>query len=201
MGFAGRRARNHDRRRQRTKRRCIHGGRRIGDHRRIRDPRRFGSAGRLGRARRGFAVDAQALDRGARQIVGIAPFIRRSCSLDRGCWSHRRNRRRRGIHGLHGRRQYDPDLFLFARRRGMAALVGRLGRTFGRFHIGLGIGRLGIGGLGIGRLGIGGFGIGFGVSLRVGFGFGFLAQLDRIRDDVSRRLQRSLPVQQAERGE
>ena len=174
MRFAGRRARNHDRRRQRTKRRRIHGGRRIGDHRRIRHrrrirdhrrsrdhgrirchgascPGRLVSAGRLGRTRRRFAVGTQALNRGARQIVGIAPFIRRNRSLDGGGRCSRDNRSRRDIHGLHGRRQYDPDLFLFARRRCLTALV--VSRAFGRFHIGLGIGRLGIG-----RLGIRGFG-------------------------------------------
>ena len=115
--------------------------------RRIRQPSWAASwsAGRLGGARRGIAVGAQALDRGARQIVGIAPFLRRSRSsgFDRG---GRRSAAATGaageIHGLHGRRQYHPDLFLFARRRCMAPLVG-VGRAFGRFRIGLGIEGLG----------------------------------------------------------
>ena len=61
---------------------------------------RVGNAGHLGRARRTLAIGAQALDRGTRQIVGIAALFRRRCrhrgSLDRGCRIRRGRDRRRG---------------------------------------------------------------------------------------------------------
>jgi hypothetical protein len=87
-GLAGRRTRDHDRRRQGPKRG------RSGGHGRICDLRCLWSAGRFRGTRRGFAVGTQALDRGARQIVGVAPFFRRGRRLDRGGWRCRRNRSR-----------------------------------------------------------------------------------------------------------
>ncbi len=141
---------------------CVTAGA-FADPGRIFGQRLFGllmDAGRLGRTRSAIAVGAQAFDRGARQIVGIAAFLRRSgrrCNgggFDRsGRGGHRdrsgrrshRGRCGRRLNGLDGRRQYYPDLF--------SLRFCRLG--FCRLRIGgLGIGRLGIDGLCVSRLAV-----------------------------------------------
>ena len=101
--------------------------------------------------RRSIAARARSL--ASRRSSGAAAVSRATgaAAATGAAGGSRDNRSRRGVHGLHGRRQYDPDLFLFARRRCLTALVG-VGRTFGRFHVGLGIGGFGVSGLAVGRL-------------------------------------------------
>ena len=65
---------------------------------------------------RGTSSLRATLDRGAREVVGVAAVIRhRSRGSRPGPPQQAPPRRRGACHGLHGRRQYDPDLFLFAR--------------------------------------------------------------------------------------